>query len=91
MQTAVKPYPSCRYGHAGIDAALALRANTGCARRRSRGRLGLSRAGMLLVGEPADKKADPRNVVDGQFSGPFVLSVAPGDRRNGLGQLSPAA
>ena len=26
MQTAVKPYPSCRYGHAGIDAALALRA-----------------------------------------------------------------
>ncbi len=26
MKTAVKPYPSCRYGHAGIDAALALRA-----------------------------------------------------------------
>src|ERR1700759_4870848 len=25
-KTAVKPYPSCRYGHAGIDAALALRA-----------------------------------------------------------------
>ena len=29
MQTAVKPYPSCRYGHAGIDAALALRAELG--------------------------------------------------------------
>ena len=28
MNTAVKPYPSCRYGHAGIDAALALRAAT---------------------------------------------------------------
>ena len=26
MNTAVKPYPSCRYGHAGIDAAIALRA-----------------------------------------------------------------
>src|SRR5579875_2309557 len=26
MATAVKPYPSCRYGHAGIDAALALQA-----------------------------------------------------------------
>ena len=25
MKTAVKPYPSCRYGHAGIDAVLALR------------------------------------------------------------------
>ena len=29
MNTAVKPYPSCRYGHAGIDAALALRAEHG--------------------------------------------------------------
>ena len=31
---------------------------------------------MLLIGEPADKKADPQNVVDGQFSGPFVISAA---------------
>ena len=31
---------------------------------------------MLLVGEPAAKKADPRNVVDGQFSGPFVVACA---------------
>ncbi len=37
---------------------------------------GTSAAGMLLVGAPADKKADPQNVVDGQFSGPFVLSAA---------------
>jgi 2-methylcitrate dehydratase PrpD len=50
MNTAVKPYPSCRYGHAGIDAA--------------------------LIGAPAEKKADPQNVVDGQFSGPFVISAA---------------
>jgi 2-methylcitrate dehydratase PrpD len=28
------------------------------------------------VGEPAAKKADPRNVVDGQFSGPFVIAAA---------------
>jgi 2-methylcitrate dehydratase PrpD len=31
---------------------------------------------MMLIGEPAEKKADPRNVVDGQFSGPFVISAA---------------
>ena len=31
---------------------------------------------MLLIGEPAEKKADPRNVVDGQFSGPFVIAAA---------------
>jgi 2-methylcitrate dehydratase PrpD len=37
---------------------------------------GLSNAGMLLVGAPAHQKANPRNIVDGQFSAPFVLSAA---------------
>jgi 2-methylcitrate dehydratase PrpD len=31
---------------------------------------------MLLIGAPAEKKANPLNVVDGQFSGPFVISAA---------------
>ena len=77
MATAVKPYPSCRWGHAAIDAALALRAEHGLeADRIEEARLGLSRAGMLLIGEPAQKKADPRNIVDAQFSGPFVVAAA---------------
>jgi 2-methylcitrate dehydratase PrpD len=77
MHTAVKPYPSCRYGHAGIDAALALRAEHGLTPAEiEHVTLGLPKAGMLLVGQPADKKADPQNVVDGQFSGPFVLACA---------------
>lgn len=77
MNTAVKPYPSCRYGHAGIDAALALRAaNDIKPEDITAVRLGLPKAGMLLIGEPAAKKADPENVVDGQFSGPFVISSA---------------
>jgi 2-methylcitrate dehydratase PrpD len=77
METAVKPYPSCRYGHAGIDAALALRAEHGLRPEEIEAiTLGLPKSGMLLVGEPAAKKADPRNVVDGQFSGPFVIASA---------------
>jgi 2-methylcitrate dehydratase PrpD len=77
MNTAVKPYPSCRYGHAGIDAALALRAEHGLKPAEiERVTLGLPRAGLMLIGEPAEKKADPRNVVDGQFSGPFVIACA---------------
>jgi 2-methylcitrate dehydratase PrpD len=77
MNTAVKPYPSCRYGHAGIDAALALRvANDLKPSEITAVRLGLPKSGMLLIGAPAEKKADPRNVVDGQFSGPFVISAA---------------
>lgn len=77
MATGVKPYPSCRYGHAGIDAALALRAEFGLQPHEiSQVIYGSSTAGMLLVGEPACKKANPQNIVDAQFSAPFVLSVA---------------
>ena len=77
MATGVKPYPSCRWGHAGIDAALALRAELGLAASEIESvTLGISRAGLLLIGEPAAKKADPRNIVDAQFSGPFVIAVA---------------
>ena len=77
MQTAVKPYPSCRYGHAGIDAALMLRAEHAIDPAAiERVTLGLPEAGMLLIGAPAAKKADPQNVVDGQFSGPFVIATA---------------
>jgi 2-methylcitrate dehydratase PrpD len=77
MATAVKPYPSCRYGHASIDAALALRAELGLKPEEIESvTLGLPRAGMLLIGQPAEKKADPQNVVDGQFSGPFVVACA---------------
>src|ERR1700749_2367137 len=77
MNTAVKPYPSCRYGHAGIDAALALRAaNDLKPSEITHVRLGLPRSGMLLIGAPAEKKANPENVVDGQFSGPFVIASA---------------
>lgn len=77
MNTAVKPYPSCRYGHAGIDAALALRAaNDLRAEQITAVTLGLPRSGMMLIGEPAEKKSNPQNVVDGQFSGPFVISAA---------------
>ncbi len=77
MRTGVKPYPSCRYGHAGIEAALALRAD-----HRLRAEeivsvtYGLSQAGMRLIGEPPAQKADPHSVVDGQFSGPFVIACA---------------
>ena len=77
MRTAVKPYPSCRYGHAGIDAALALRAELNLQPDEiEHVTFGLPTSGMLLVGAPADKKANPQNIVDGQFSGPFVIAAA---------------
>ena len=77
MRTGVKPYPSCRYGHAGIDAALALRAaHTLRAEEIESVTYALPPAGMRLVGEPADRKADPRSVVDAQHSAPFAIACA---------------
>jgi 2-methylcitrate dehydratase PrpD len=76
MHTAVKPYPSCRYGHAVIDAAIALHNDLGLKPHEvERATVGLPAKGMLLVGAPVDKKANPQNVVDGQFSGPFVVAT----------------
>jgi 2-methylcitrate dehydratase PrpD len=77
MQTAVKPYPSCRWGHAGIDAAIAMRAKYGLRVQDIEAvTLGISHAGMSLVGEPVDQKIRPANIVDAQFSGPFVIATA---------------
>lgn len=77
MATAVKPYPSCRYGHAGIDAALALRAEHDLRPEEiEHVTYGLSQAGLRLIGAPADRVANPQSVVDGQFSAPFVLACA---------------
>ena len=75
MQTAVKPYPSCRYGHACVDAAIALRSELGLKPGEIESvTMGLPNKGMLLVGAPLAYKQNPQNVVDGQFSGPFVVS-----------------
>ncbi|MBV8912841.1 MAG: MmgE/PrpD family protein, partial [Acetobacteraceae bacterium] len=77
MQTAVKPYPSCRYGHAGIDAALALHAERAIDPAHiAHVTYGTSASGMTLIGEPLAKRQNPQNVVDGQFSGPFVIASA---------------
>jgi 2-methylcitrate dehydratase PrpD len=77
MHTAVKPYPSCRYGHAAIDAAIALRAEHALRPEAIESvTVGLPAKGMLLIGAPHEKKVEPRNVVDGQFSGPFVVAAA---------------
>jgi len=77
MVTGLKPYPSCRYGHAGIDAVLALRAEHDLRPDEVESvTYGLSRAGLLLVGQPIETKRNPTNIVGAQFSAPFVLSSA---------------
>ncbi len=77
LQIAVKPYPSCRYGHAPMDALIALRAEPGFDVEAVESvEIGLPRTGWNLIGDPQAEKRNPRNYVEGQFSMPFVAAVA---------------
>ena len=92
MATAVKPYPSCRYGHAGIDAALALRAaNDIKPTEITAVTLGLPRAGMMLIGAAAGQEGRSAERGGWPVQRPVRHLGRARDRRNGLGQLRPVA
>src|ERR1700741_3462053 len=77
MKIAVKPYPSCRYGHAPIDGILALaREHRIKAEEVEEVLVGVPEPGWKLIGDPEPAKQSPKSVVDGQFSMAFVASVA---------------
>ena len=83
-RTALKPYPCCRYAHSALDGIRGLFARAGregCGQvldpaELERLEVGLNDAGMRLIGAPEDRKRNPANVVDGQFSLHFVGAVA---------------
>ncbi|MDX1433738.1 MAG: MmgE/PrpD family protein [Gammaproteobacteria bacterium] len=84
MDIAVKPYPSCRYGHAAMDALIELRAANDIDFHDIESvEVGLPRTGWNLIGDPEDEKQHPENYVDGQFSMPFVAAVALREGRMG--------
>lgn len=77
LRTAIKPYPSCRFTHAAIDAAIELRGQFSAADlTRATIRIGLSPVAMKIVGERLPAKLDPRNNVDAQFSVYFQTAAA---------------
>jgi 2-methylcitrate dehydratase PrpD len=77
LKIAVKPYPSCRYGHASIDGILALAREHGIkAEEVQEVSVGLSEPGWKLIGNPERAKQSPKSVVDGQFSMAFCAAVA---------------
>ncbi len=77
LRTAVKPYPCCRYAHAAMDAVIGLAGEHAIAPDRVASmQIGLPRKGHDIIGRPAARKRNPRSVVDGQFSMPFVAAVA---------------
>ncbi|PXY23823.1 hypothetical protein BAY59_26305 [Prauserella coralliicola] len=77
LDTAVKPYPSCRLTHGAIDAALALR-DTVAEKERAEAALdvGVPATAMTIVGEHGPTKLRPRSIVDAQFSIYFQVACA---------------
>jgi len=76
MKIGVKPYPSCRYTHAAIDALIAMRREHNLTPDQvKRVEIGLHRNGITLTGDAATKRR-PESIVGGQFSMFFTGAIA---------------
>ena len=76
-----KPYPSCRYTHAAIDATLAiLKEHPLAPEEIEEVKVWIGQRDMLSVGgatqQERQKKQRPEGVVDAQFSIPYTVAVA---------------
>ena len=77
LEIAIKPYPSCRYSHAAIDAIIDLRAQHGIRPDEVNSIvIGLPRTGVGIIAVPMAEKQRVRSIVEGQFSMPFLAAAA---------------
>ncbi len=72
----VKPYPCNHFTHAGIDAALRLRAEGLDPDAIAEIELGAPTAVLRTIGAPPDEKARPRSGYHAAFSGPYTVAAA---------------
>lgn len=77
MKVGVKPYPSCRYTHAALDAMIAIKEELKLAAGQIESvEVGLHRNGITLTADPPEARRRPKSIVDGQFSMFFTGAVA---------------
>lgn len=77
MNTAIKPYPCCRYSHATIDAVIDLvTENNLTSNDITSIEIEMGKTGYNLVAHPVESKRQPSSVVDGQFSIYFAAATA---------------
>lgn len=89
---APKPYPSCRGGHCGIDAALALRLVAAVqVEFIDKVIVYCAPAERMLLGMPLEKKQAPQTMVEAQFSLPWMVAAALTDGEVTLAHFSAAA
>lgn len=71
-----KPYPANHFTHAGIDAALAMRAGGVRLEEVASIRLGVAGPTVRTIGEPIVLKRNPETGYQAQFSGPYTVVAA---------------
>lgn len=77
VRTSIKPHSCCRYMQPPIDGILRIMRENGLsAPDVEQVTLGILKAGIPIVAEPAEQKYGPKSVVDAQFSMPFGAAVA---------------
>lgn len=91
MESGIKPYPCCRGIHAPLDALAVLQQqHTFTAADVASVRVGMARRSVFVVGAPQERRRNPRNVVDCQFSTHLCMAIALKHRRMGWDDYEPA-
>lgn len=75
-EVAYKPYPANHFTHAGIDAALELRAEGLRPEDVQAATLAVAPPTVRTIGEPPAAKRAPRTGYEAQFSGPYAVAAA---------------
>jgi 2-methylcitrate dehydratase PrpD len=88
LRISIKPYPTCHFTHAAIEAGLGLVADGIDATDVEQVRLTVPPASVPIVLEPRDPKMRPRTSYDAKFSLPYTVAAALVDGRVDLGTFS---
>ncbi|HSW18526.1 MAG TPA: hypothetical protein VLJ86_15005, partial [Ramlibacter sp.] len=81
----------CRGIHAPLDAVMALHGRHPIELSRIASvRVGMARRSVYVVGEPQERRRNPQNVVDCQFSAHLCVAIALKHRRMGWDDYEPA-
>jgi 2-methylcitrate dehydratase PrpD len=88
LQTAIKPFPTCHFTHAAIDAALALRDRCPAA-RIERIEIRVPEQVFPVICDPVAAKRRPANDYDAKFSVQYLVGTALVHGRLGLAELEP--
>ena len=89
-RTSIKPHSCCRYKQGPIDCLLDLKRTHGLeAQEVDEVTIGVLSAGYNIISAPEEDKANPKTVVDMQFSMPFGAAVALAYGRASLVEYAP--